>query len=60
MKNVARWAIVDNNDFLEVTPKLVQILNVIPAVIDTRFSEETGSKHVPPGRKHLIGILLDV
>lgn len=48
MKDVTRWTVVDYNYFLQVPAKLVQVLNVISAMVHARFSEESRPKNIPP------------
>lgn len=39
MKDVARWAVVNNYYFLQVPAQFVQILHVVATVINARLSE---------------------
>jgi hypothetical protein len=60
MENVACWGIVNNYNLLKVSPELVQVLDIVAAMVDARFSEQSRSENVPPGietmRKRLVGI----
>jgi hypothetical protein len=60
MENVACWGIVNNYNLLKVSPELVQVLDIVAAMVDARFSEQSRSENVPPGietmRKCSVGI----
>lgn len=48
MKDITRRTIVHYNYFLQVPAQLVQIFNIIAAMIYARLPEESRSEHVPP------------
>lgn len=51
MKNVARRTIVHYNYFLQVPAQFVQIFNIIAAMINARFTEQSCSENIPSEMK---------
>lgn len=47
MEDVTRRTIVYDNYFLQVPAQLVQVLNVITAVVHAGFSEESRTENIP-------------
>lgn len=59
MKDVRSGRVVDNDDAVEVTAEPAEVLDVVAAVEDARFAEETRSEDAPLVEqvRHRVGVL---
>ena len=47
VEDIRGGRVVHDHDFVQITTQSTQVLDVVPAIKDTGFPEETGAKDVP-------------